>query len=128
MRSEKFVHHWKVLCFSNQFDRLQYKEQDLLNILCYYGNYNVRCLDHGDKPANMAAWWGLIAKGEYTRCILKDNKIIIPKGFGDTPFPTEDLELKVIHAAGGNQANKMNYHTWFSEDIASRLDFLVSGK
>lgn len=128
MRSETFVHHWRVVCFSNQFDRLQYKEQDLLNILCYYGNYNVRCLDHGDKLAKMAAWWGLIAKGEYLRAIVKDNKIIIPKGLGDTPFPTEDLELKVIHMAEGNKPNKMNYKTMFNEPVIARLDYLVSSK
>jgi hypothetical protein len=126
MRSEKFIHHWKVLCFTPQFERLQYKEQDLLNILCYYGNYNVRCFDHGDKLAKMTAWWGLISKGEWLRAIVKDNKIIIPKGFGPTPFPDGDMELKVIHMAEGNRPNKMNYRTLFNEDVITRLDYLTS--
>lgn len=129
MRSEKFIHHWKVVCFSEQFDRLQYKEQDLLNILCYYGNYNVRCFDHGDKPKNMAAWWGLISKGEWLRAILKDNKIIVPKGEGDKPFPAEDVELKVLHFAGGvSSSDKMQYRTRFNEEVIARLDYLVSAK
>ena len=54
MRSKKFVHHWKILCFSEQFNALQYREQDLLNILVYYGNYNVRCLDHADIMAKLS--------------------------------------------------------------------------
>ncbi len=125
MRSEKFIHHWRVLCASPQFERLRYKEQDLLNILCYYGNYNVRCFDHGDKLAKMSAWWGLIAKGEWNKAILKGNIIIIPKGDGKTPFPPHDMELKVIHFAGGKSGIKGNYRIIFTDDIIKRLDFLV---
>ena len=101
MRSEAFIKHWKNLCFSPQFDRMQYREQDLLNILCYYGNYNVRCFDLGDGPAKMSAWWGLLAKGEWLRAEMRGDEIVIPKGFGDTPFPNKDMTLKVIHFAGG---------------------------
>lgn len=126
MRSKKFVHHWKVLCFSPQFDRMQYKEQDLLNILCYYGNYNVRCFDHGDGVAKMSDWWGLISKGEWMRAQLdKDGSIFIPKGFGETPFPPQDMTLRVIHAGGGGTPNKMNYHQWFTEEVVKRIDDLV---
>lgn len=128
MRSEKFIHDWKVWCFSPQFDRLQYKEQDGLNALVYHGNWNCRVLDHGDKPAGMTSWWGLLAKTSYPRCILKDNEIIIPKGEGTPTFPVEDTSLKVIHFAGGNQPNKANYRTMFNEDIITRLDYLVSNK
>lgn len=125
MRSEKFIHHWKVLCFSQQFDRLQYREQDLLNILCYYGNYNVRCFDHGDGIAKYHAWHGLIAKSEWNKAILTpEKKIVIP----DSPdkFPDKPTELKVIHFAGGSGAQKMNYHTYFTDEVSERLDYLVS--
>jgi hypothetical protein len=125
MRSKKFVHDWKVLCFSPQFDRNQYKEQDLLNAVCYYGNWNVRCFDHSDGVAKYYAWHGLISKGELPRAIVRDNKIVIPKGEGSTPFPPQDMILKVIHAGGGNQANKMNYKTWVNEEVASKIDELV---
>lgn len=125
MRSEAFVHHWKVLCFNNQFDRLQYKEQDLLNILIYYGNYNVRCFDHGDGIAKYNAWHGLIAKGELLRAELRGDEIIIPKGEGDKPFPDQDQVLKVIHAAGGSKVNKMNYKTWVNDAVSERIDYLV---
>lgn len=123
MRSEQFIKHWKNICFSPQFERLQYREQDLLNILIYYGNYNVRCFDHGDGPANMHAWWGLIAKGEWIRAELRGDEIIIPKG--EDNFPNRDMELKVIHFAGGNSGVKGNYKTMFSDEVVERLDYLV---
>lgn len=125
-RSSKFIHHWKVLCFSPQFDRLQYREQDLLNILCYYGNYNVRCLDHGDPIAGMVAWWGLIAKGEILKAKVVGEKVIIPKAPDN--FPKVDTELKVFHIAGGNNPNKMNYRTWTTPEVVERIDYLVGDK
>ncbi len=124
MRSEKFVHHWGVICKSPQFDRMQYKEQDLLNILCYYGNYNIRCLDHGDGLAKYTAWHGLIAKGEWLKAKMVGNDIVIPKAADN--FPKIDTLLKVIHWAGGNSGAKMNYRTAFSEEVIKRLDYLVS--
>ncbi len=126
MRSKKFVHHWKVLCFAPEFNYMQYKEQDVLNILAHFGNYNVRCFDAGDGVAKMNAWWGLIAKGELMRAEMRGDEIVIPKGFGDTPFPPADMTLKVIHAAGGNRENKMNYHTWVPEEVAKRIEYLIS--
>ena len=125
MRSAKFAHEWTLNCFTKQFDRLQYKEQDLLNFMLYYGNWNVRCFDHGDGPANMHAWWGLISKGEWSHAILRNDEIIIPKDEGTPPFPNKDIVLKVIHFAGGAGAIKMNYKTKFSEEVVKRLDYLV---
>jgi hypothetical protein len=115
LRSSKLAHHWKVLCFSEQFNRLQYKEQDLMNILCYYGNYNIRCLDHGDGLAGVNAWWGLIAKGELLRAELRDDTVVIPKA--EDNFPPVDMPLKVVHFAGGqNNKTKMNYRLFFNDD------------
>lgn len=126
MRNEKFVKEWKNLCFTEQFNRLQYKEQDLLNILVYYGNWNIRCFDHMDPIGNNNAWWGLIAKGELGRAEIKDELIYVPKGLGTTPFPPRDVEIRVIHAGGGNIPNKMNYKTWVNEQVGKRLDYLIS--
>lgn len=125
MRNKKFVHDWKVLCFSNQFDRMQFKEQDLLNAMIYFGNWNIRCFDHGDGPAKMSAWWGLISKGEWNRVELKGDTMIVPKGLGDTPFPPKEVEVKIIHWAGGKGV-KMNYRSFFSEEVSKRLDYLIS--
>lgn len=126
MRNPKFIHDWRMLCFTQQFYRLQYKEQDLLNAMIYYGNWNVRCFDHLDPVANMNSWWGLISKGEWMRTEVKDNHIIVPKGLGDTPFPPKDIQINVIHWAGGSGSSKMNYKTAFPEDVIKRIDYLVS--
>ncbi len=127
MRSEKFIHHWNTVCHTEQFHRLQYREQDLLNILCYYGNYNVRCFDHGDGIAKYFAYHGLIAKGEWIKAKMVGEKIIIPKGEGDTPFPPNNMELKVIHFGGGKDKNT-NFRTMFQEDVIKRLNYLISEK
>lgn len=126
MRSEAFVHHWNVVCHSPQFDRLQYREQDLLNILCYYGNYNVRCFDHGDGIANYYAWHGLISKGEWLRAEMKGNDIIVPADPQAQGAFSREWVIKLLHWAGGEGATKMNYKTRFNEDVIKRLDYLVS--
>lgn len=126
LRSEKFAHHWTVVCFSEQFNRLQYREQDLLNVLCYFGNYGVRCLDHFDPIANMRAWWGLFAKTYWNQAVMRDGKIIIPQQDGD-PILDGDTELKVIHVAGGNVPNKMSgLRKYFNDEVGDYLDSLIS--
>lgn len=126
MRSEKFVHEWKVWCFSPQFERMQYREQDGLNIKVYHGNWNCRIFDHGDGIARMHSWWGLISKGEWLKAKMRGEEIIVPKGEGNTPFPPIDMSIKIIHFGEGNNIpNKMNYRTKFSEEVSKRLDYLV---
>lgn len=125
MRNEKFIHDWKVWCFSNQFDRLPYKEQDGLNIMIYHGNWNVRILEHGDGPAKMYGCWGLFGKSDWHRTIVKDGKLIIPKGEGEPALPPRDMELKILHWAGGQGSTKMKYKTRFSEEVIKYLDNLT---
>lgn len=125
MRSRKFAHDWMINCFTPQFDRMQYKEQDILNIMCYFGNFNVRCFDHGDGVAKMNAWWGLIGKGEWTRAVKKDGKIVVPKGLGDTPYPPADMEIKVAHLGGGNGAKKDNWAAYFPPEIMDVIQELI---
>ncbi len=124
LRSRKFAHIWKVNCFSKQFDYMQYKEQDILNVMCYFGNWNVRCLDHPDILAEKPnkAWWGLINKGELARTRLEGKKIVLDKGEGDQPFPPEDTEIKVVHMGGGQQ--KGNWETMFPEEVMERINEL----
>lgn len=125
MRNKKFVHQWLVNCLSPQFDRMQFKEQDILNILCYFGNYNIRCFDHGDGIKNYSAWHGLIGKSEWWRAIVKDGKIIVPKGLGDTPYPPADMEIKIAHLGGGAGMPKDNWGAYFSQDAMKVIDELI---
>lgn len=125
LRSKKFAHHWNVLCHSIQFDRSQYKEQDMLNALCYYGNYNVRCFDHGDPVRKINAWYGIVGKGEWNRAIVKGNDIVVPQGFGTTPFPPADMTIKVAHMAGGPEGKKDNWGAFFSPEAMVRIQELI---
>lgn len=127
VRSEKFVHEWYVWCFSPQFERMQFREQDGLNIKIYHGNWNCRILDHGDEPAKMHAFWGLFGKSYWNKAILQDNKLIVPKDETDVIISKYDTEIKVLHWAGGNGSpEKMRYQTRFNEEIIQRIDYLVS--
>lgn len=124
MRNEKFVHDWKVICFTPQFDRLSFKEQDILNAMIYYGNWNIRCFDHMDKIGGNEAWWGLVGKLEWSRAELRGEKIVVPKGFGTTPFPPIDTELKVVHMAGGQP--KESWAKFFNNEVMKRINYLIS--
>jgi len=117
MKSEEFINHWWGLCVSPHFDQYQYREQDLLNIMVFYGNYKVKFLDAGKE------WWGLISKGYWPLCERRENDIVLPK---NKEWPTdEDKILKVIHWAGGNDPNKMKFRLHFKPEVVKRLEWLT---
>lgn len=123
LKSEKFVEHWRQKCFSDSFFQLQYREQDILNILCHFGQYSVRCLDYYDLVRNSNNWWGLVSKGEWSKAILQDGHVVIPKG--KDSYPDRDVMLKVIHWAGGGNEQKMNYKVHFSEAVSEYISSLL---
>lgn len=116
MRSTEFVNHWHSLCFSNHFLNYRYREQDLLNILVHYGNYKVDLLDNGD------GFWGLSSKGYWQDIILKDDKLILP---ANMEWNKIDKYIKVIHWAGGNTSDKMNFNIRFQDKVAKWLNKLT---
>lgn len=121
IRNKEFAHIWKVDCFSPQFERLQYREQDILNILCYYANFNVRCFDHQDPKGGIIGWWGLIGKSKWKDAVLVEDKIMVMKH--EDNFPGRDTELKVVHMAGGG--NKSSWGLYFSQDVMKRINYLI---
>ena len=122
MRSKDFVNHWKNLCFSQHFGRLQFREQDLLNIICHYGQYKVKCFDYYDEMNNYYAWHGLVSKGETVRAKIIGKDVVIPRG--DDGYPDRDVRLKVFHFAGGGNESR-NYRLWFNEELINYIDELV---
>ena len=124
MRSEDFVEHWWELCNSPFYDRLQYREQDLLNYLTTFGRYKTLCFDNFNLKDNYYAWHGLCSKGEWHRAIMKDDDVILPKG--EDNHPDRDVVLKCIHWASGGNEKKMNYKAFFSPSVSKRIDYLVS--
>lgn len=124
MKSKKFVDHWWTLCNSYHFNNYQYREQDLLNIMVHYGIWNVLPLDRPTNENN--AWHGLLSKGEWLKMELKDDKLILPKA--KDMYPECDKEIKVMHWAGGNMPNKLNYRTTCTEEVIKYLDSLVKDR
>jgi hypothetical protein len=108
MRSKKFIRHWLRLCMSARFNNYQFREQDLLNILCHYGDYAVKCFDM------FGNWHGLIGNADWAKYEVKDGKLM----FGD-------IEIKGIHWAGGNIPNKMTLHNNFKPEVVEYLQNLI---
>lgn len=123
MRSKEFVSHWYDLCYSHHFEHMPFREQGFLNLITHYGNYQVKCFDDYDALTDTATWNGLMSKGEWNKCIVKDGKLILPAS--EDGYPKRDVEIKVIHWAGGSEAVKMNYRAYFSEEAIEYLDNLT---
>ena len=118
MKNKRFVSNWLNLCLGPHFLPYQMKEQDLLNIMCQYGDFLVDLMDsHG-------SLWGLSSKGYWQDIVLRKNKLWLdPQEDG---YPRASCEVKIIHWAGGNtDPQKMNYHTRFKEDVSKWLDKLI---
>lgn len=126
MKSKTFVDHWLKLCMSGHFNNFQYREQDLLNIMCFYmsepfgGPYGVRHLDDGD------SFHGLASKGYWPNVILKDGGPVLPPVIdGDTTYPDKERKIKVIHWAGGAIGGKMKYRLHFQPEVCEFIDNLI---
>lgn len=117
MRNREFVEKWFRLCFGYHFNSYKYKEQDLLNIMASYFDWNVKNLDSGN------TWNGLISKGEWGKLEIKDNKLICPPQADH--FPDQEMEVKILHWGGGNDQNKMNFHVDFKPEVETWLEELV---
>lgn len=118
IRGERIWNWWDKLNHSIHWDKYQFREQDMLNIIFHYGDVKTKVFDH----SNM--WHGLIHKGQWGKVIMKGDEVILPKTEG---VCNEDKIVKIIHWAGG-QIPKMNYWTCFPKPVAERLHNLVGGK
>ena len=118
LKNPNFVAHWKKLCYSPHFDYYQMKEQDLLNIMVFYGDYKVKFLDK-DKE-----FYGLASKGYWPDIIIRNKKeLVLP---ANNEWNKIDKTIKVLHWAGGHNApDKMNYKLRFKPEVIKRLDWLT---
>jgi len=126
MANKDFVNHWDKLCHSKYFDRLQYREQDLLNIICHFGEYKVKCFDNYNPINGYFSWHGLVAKGETANAYLKGKDVVIP--IDKTGYPDREVILKLWHTAGGNNETKVNYRIYFPEEMIKHIDWLIGDK
>lgn len=112
IKSSEFASHWMRLCFSEHFDRYQFREQDILNILASnYHNYKIKQLE-----AN--AVYGESAKALWSTSFIKDNKLFVKHNEKEVP-------VNVIHFGGGNTPDKGNYRIRFPEPVIEYIDKLI---
>lgn len=125
MRSYPFVKQWLKLCYSKHFEKLQFREQDILNILCHYGDYKVTCFDNYDAATDYGAWHGLICKGEGLKMVMRDGELVLPAS--PDGYPAGDKKIKLIHNAGGQNEKPIqeSYRTQFNEDVIKYLTKLM---
>lgn len=116
MKSKAFVDHWMQLCLSDHFMNYQMREQDLLNIMVFYGNYTVKFLDSSD------SFYGLAGKGYGPNMIMLNGKLVLPK---NDEWNKEDKFIKVYHWAGGNTPDKMNFRIVFSPEVVKYIETLI---
>ncbi len=108
-KNKAFVEHWQRLCYTPHFDNYQFREQDLLTILCSdYFNYKVRVLDN-------EKIYGEFAKPVWTQAKVVGDKVMI-----------DDRQLMVIHFGGGSQnPNKGNFRIKFQEPVIKFIEGIL---
>jgi hypothetical protein len=129
MKNPDFIDNWLRLCYSKYFERVKYREQDFLNIMCHFGNWKVKCLDRYDPIYNVSSWWGLVNKGETLKMIKTDEGIVLPKGRDN--YPDRDILVKMYHVAGGSGGVKdkfYNIRPLFTDEVMEYIDWLWSDK
>jgi len=118
MRSLPFVNQWWRLCLNPKFFNYRFREQDLLNIMYHYGDYSVKCFDHSNQ------WHGLVSKGEWLNFEKRGEEIFLPIV---DKYPDAEKKIKVIHFAGGEIPDKMNFRKYFKGDVMQYLIDLTEG-
>lgn len=114
MRSKEFVDHWFKLCFSPHFVNYQFREQDMLNLLCSdYFDYLALPLE-GDKI------YGEWAKPNWAKTYLKDNKVMLK-----LDNPEREVQICMYHSGGGESPDKGNYKIRFPGDVSRYMDTLI---
>lgn len=116
-RNQELIEHIWRLCNEKFLTNYQFREQDMLNIVAYYGNYIIKLLDMGD------SWYGLRSKSEWNKAVMRDGVMVIPKAVN--MFPERDKILRVCHWAGGNNDVKMNYRAYFNEECSDYIEGLL---
>lgn len=113
-KSKRFWSWWEDLNKRHFFKQYQFREQDTLNMIFYYGDLN--CVNFDNSP-NV---YGIYLNGFWPKAELQGKDIVIPdKIIG------QKKTLKILHWAGGSQAIKMNYRTRFSEKVSNRIEEIL---
>lgn len=125
LRSKQFAHTWLVNCFTQEYNFMQYKEQDILNVLTHFGNWNVRCFDMPNGPDSPTSFYGIVGKGEWAQSEIEGDKVMVRKGEGPQAFPPSDVQIRIAHMGGGNGAPKDNWNQFFPPTVMERIQELI---
>lgn len=109
-KNPNFINHWDRLCYTEHFNHYQFREQDLLSILCSdYFNYKVRVLDD-------LKIYGEVAKPLWKDATMEGDKVMI-----------QGKQLIVVHFGGGSQnPSKGNYRIRFKDDVCAYIDKVLT--
>lgn len=118
MKNVEFVKQWLALCMSGRFNAFQYREQDILNNLIYWGKWKVRFLDNEENNK----FHGLASRGYELQMELKNDKLFLPPVEG---YPGVEKQIVCWHEAGGNQLQKMNFYLRFNPTVARWIKQLI---
>jgi hypothetical protein len=113
-KSKEFWDWWDNLNQRHFFKSYQFREQDTLNMIFYYGNLN--CVNF-DNSSNV---YGIYLNGFWPKAVIKGEDIVLP-----SEILGKEKTLKIAHWAGGSQAIKMNYRTKFNEKVADRIEEIL---
>jgi hypothetical protein len=111
VRNREFSKVWWEICNRYVFNTLRYMEQDVLNILVNYSNFNVTNFDDGNR------WYGAVNRGEWHRFVVEDGKLICPADLG---YNQQAKQICAIHAAGGDTI-KWDWSRQFQPEVVKYL-------
>lgn len=84
-----------------------------------------------DQVHDYSAWHGLISKSEWQNIrLVKDDKaktgrrLVLPRS--NDGYVSRQVDVKVLHWAGGKEEKKLHYRTRFNEEVISYLDELTN--
>lgn len=128
MKNYSLVKYWLELCNGPFFQRLTYKEQDLMNLIAYFSGFNVVCFDNWSPIVNYPpAWHGLLASSETLKAEVRGKEIVIPSD--ERGYPKQDVLFKVWHPAQGQTSyDKLNYRVKFQEPVIKRINEILGVK
>lgn len=113
LKSKEFARHWLRLCLTPHFNAYQFREQDLLNLLCSdYFNYKVKKLEE-------SKIYGEWAKSLWPKAFLRDDKVYIK-------MDDKERQVCIVHFGGGSgEPSKGNFRIRFSPEVSDFIDKLL---
>jgi hypothetical protein len=110
----EFWDDWYRKCVKHKDNKFfSFGEQDILNLIFYFGDYKTKLLDGRQSKL----FYGTSSRDSWGAAHVVNDKIYIGS-----------RKVKVLHFAGGENTDKMNYKDYFRDDVISYLDKICTSK